>query len=458
MFECRSRARCAERLRPVTRAGNKTFTYDLNGNMKSMATTTQTDDGSGGTTTSTVTRNLYWDDENRLLRTNEATALTTYSYDDKGNRVIKSGKYGEVVYVNSNYTVRNNTLISKHVFAGNTRVCSKVSDTEMVDGTSTRVDKGIYYYHGDHLGSSSVITDKTGGFYEHLEYFPYGETWIQEKAETAESLPYKFTSKEYDPETGLYYHGARYRDPRVGGWLSPDPALIEYLPTGNKNKDNNLPGMGGVFYPVNLNVYHYAANNPLKFIDPDGNDIILLNKSYGAAGNGHNGVLIGNDKYGWHYFSKDGPSGGSGGAHNHATYKTLADFRAANMNSEERLNDYDRGYRVETSVSQDIDMVNAGYEYIDRGYSFSEKNKNGEVKQNCADLAADIISAGGLKIEKPRGGSIEIEGTPIDAVENILGEITEPNTQFNNFMRDNKGESIKFRTEPPVKSLLPPKG
>jgi len=73
-------------------------------------------------------------------------------------------------------------------------------------------------------------------------------------------------------------------------------------------------------------------------------------------------------------------------------------------------------------------------------------------------LAADIISAGGLKIEKPRGGSIEIEGTPIDAVENILGEITEPNTQFNNFMRDNKGESIKFRTEPPVKSLLPPKG
>jgi len=103
-------------------------------------------------------------------------------------------------------------------------------------------------------------------------------------------------------------------------------------------------------------------------------------------------------------------------------------------------------------------MVNAGYEYIDRGYSFSEKNKNGEVKQNCADLAADIISAGGLKIEKPRGGSIEIEGTPIDAVENILGEITEPNTQFNNFMRDNKGESIKFRTEPPVKSLLPPKG
>jgi len=248
--------------------------------MKSMATTTQTDDGSGGTTTSTVTRNLYWDDENRLLRTNEATALTTYSYDDKGNRVIKSGKYGEVVYVNSNYTVRNNTLISKHVFAGNTRVCSKVSDTEMVDGTSTRVDKGIYYYHGDHLGSSSVITDRTGGFYEHLEYFPYGEVWVNERVSAdVESVPYKFTGKERDPETGLYYHGARYRDPQIGGWLSADPALLEYLPTGNKNKDSNLPGMGGVFNPINLNLYHYAGNNPVKFVDPDGERIILVSGS-----------------------------------------------------------------------------------------------------------------------------------------------------------------------------------
>jgi RHS repeat-associated protein len=54
-----------------------------------------------------------------------------------------------------------------------------------------------------------LITDGKGKFHEHLEYFPYGETWVQEKvSEDAESTPYKFTGKEYDSETGLYYYGA----------------------------------------------------------------------------------------------------------------------------------------------------------------------------------------------------------------------------------------------------------
>ena len=116
-----------------------------------------------------------------------------------------------------------------------------------------------------------------------LHYFPYGETWVHNRAisDTSTSLsdrstPYKFTGKEQDPETGLYYHGHRYRDPRLGGWLNPDPALLEYLPTGNKNRDSNLPGMGGVFNSVNLNLYHYAANNPVKFVDPDGKKTVWL--------------------------------------------------------------------------------------------------------------------------------------------------------------------------------------
>ena len=78
-----------------------------------------------------------------------------------------------------------------------------------------------------------------------------------------EYLPYKFTCKEIDEETGLYYYGARYLDPRYSRWISTDPALVEYATGSSK-------GEGGIYNSVNLNLYHYAGNNPVKYKDPDG--------------------------------------------------------------------------------------------------------------------------------------------------------------------------------------------
>jgi RHS repeat-associated protein len=165
---------------------------------------------------------------------------------------------------------------SKHIYVGETRIGTKYN-SEGNENTGAEKER-VYYYHSDHLGSAQVVTNHAGQLYERLEYTPYGETWIEWRnagVQQGETMPYRFTGKERDEETGLYYYGARYLDPKTSRWLSADPAMGEYIPGAPisdeaRRNNQNLPGMGGVFNLVNLHVYHYAGNNPVKYIDPDG--------------------------------------------------------------------------------------------------------------------------------------------------------------------------------------------
>ena len=117
-------------------------------------------------------------------------------------------------------------------------------------------EKMQFYYHPDHLGSSSYITNLDGEVSQHIEYVPFGEVFIEERNNTW-NTPYLFNAKEFDEETGMYYYGARYYEPRLSLWMSTDPMQEKY--------------------PMST-TYCFVNNNPIKEIDPDGCDgYVIIN-------------------------------------------------------------------------------------------------------------------------------------------------------------------------------------
>ena len=120
----------------------------------------------------------------------------------------------------------------------------------------TAQHEDIFFYHTDHLGSTSYITDAKANIAQFDAYLPYGELLVDEHSST-EEMPYKFNRKELDEETGLYYYGARYMNPRTSLWYGVDPLAEKY------------PEIGG---------YIYCHNNPIILTDPTGMDDIFDEK------------------------------------------------------------------------------------------------------------------------------------------------------------------------------------
>ena len=105
-----------------------------------------------------------------------------------------------------------------------------------------------FFYHSDHLGSTSYITDDKANITQYDAYLPYGELLVDEHS-SSEDLPYKFNGKQFDEETGLYYYGARYLNPVASLWYGVDPY-------------NNM-------FPFQTS-FSYCNANPIRFIDPMG--------------------------------------------------------------------------------------------------------------------------------------------------------------------------------------------
>jgi RHS repeat-associated protein len=229
-----------------THIGEQTFTYDSNGNQLGW-----THDRNG------TRRTIVWDEENRIQSISDNGHTKDYKYDHVGMRVMKRGPQGETVYVNPYFTVRNRSIATKHIFAGDQRVASKLEPGyfNVRPPLETPEANFLYFYHPDHIGSSIYVTDIDGQLFEHLQYFPFGETWVEEKSNT-QRTPYRFTDRELDEETGLYYYfGDRYYDPKTSVWQNIGDALEQCL-LGLK-KD-------GIYSSKNLNFYGYKCQNPIK--------------------------------------------------------------------------------------------------------------------------------------------------------------------------------------------------
>jgi len=322
---------------------NHAYEYDANGNLVYVNTSRTKKDGMADE--KTAERKLKWDEENRLLASDDNGFVTNYWYDADGERTVKTSGESDQVYVNSEFAGgRTNTAkfslyvspylvanqggrYTKHIYIGSLRVVSKIGDfasygsdprriqyagsetdglsvdykqkyvqqlqvikdnyatfavpyngednNDYVDGkgfccndgsleaAQTRAlaraaknnfqegdtyEKMQFYYHPDHLGSSSYITNLDGEVVQHIEYVPFGEVFVEER-NNIWNTPYLFNAKEFDEETGLYYYGARYYEPRVSLWISTDPMQEKTL---------------------NITTYAYCINNPVAYIDHDG--------------------------------------------------------------------------------------------------------------------------------------------------------------------------------------------
>ncbi|WP_437606920.1 RHS repeat-associated core domain-containing protein [Sorangium sp. So ce834] len=223
-------------------------------------------------------RTTEWNEENRVSRVSQnGQELSRVLYDGEGERRVHLHRISgeeETAYHDQHLTLRDGRFITKHIYAGQTRIASKMDPDWFRDPPTI-------YYHPDHLGSTSFASNNEQTLTQRDEYFPTGELWIDASDSRYElRRAYVFTGKELDQATGLYYFGARYYDPRINVWLSPDPILDEYMAGG--------PG-AGVFNPGNLGLYSYALNNPVNLLDPDGRQAQGGHRNFPPGGAGMGG-------------------------------------------------------------------------------------------------------------------------------------------------------------------------
>ncbi|MCC7356744.1 MAG: VCBS repeat-containing protein [Candidatus Doudnabacteria bacterium] len=184
---------------------------------------------------------------------------TNYKYDHTGQRVSLSNGTKTDVYPSADYNTDGTTPV-KHIFGAGQTVAT-------IKGSG--VGATAYLVHTDHLTGSSAVTNSGGTLEELMDYFPFGNIRLDQKVGSFDEQR-KYTGHEYDVDTGLSYMEARYYNPNIGRFLSQDPV---FLALGNEEgvQQKTQQELQEILSdPQLLNSYSYARNNPLAYIDENG--------------------------------------------------------------------------------------------------------------------------------------------------------------------------------------------
>ncbi len=225
--------------------GSSGWAYDSSNELTSQPNVTYSYDSNGNTilkTDSTGTTSYAWDFENRLTSVTlpGSNGTVTFKYDPFGRRIYKSSSSGTSIFVYDGDNLIEETNASGVTVARYTQGLNIDEPlAELRSGTTS-------YYEADGLGSVTSMSNAAGALANTYAYDSFGNL----TASTGTiSNSFRYTARELDPETGLYYYRARYYDPAIGRFISEDP--IRFKGSGT-------------------NFYGYAENNPTDFVDPTG--------------------------------------------------------------------------------------------------------------------------------------------------------------------------------------------
>ncbi len=225
-----------------TTFGDKTLTYDNNGNLQTII-------DSGGTTTYT------WNARNQLTGITGPGVSASFVYDGLGRREKKTinGSLTEFLFDGRNPVQETSgATVLANILPG-LRIDEFLTRTDVVAGVTSN-------FLTDALGSPVAVTDNAGAVQTEYTYEPFGKTTF---SGSSNNSSYQYTGRENDG-TGLYYYRARYYHPALQHFISEDP-------------------IG--FYGRDINLYNYVWNNASTYVDPWG----LLGDGGGFGGGGASG-------------------------------------------------------------------------------------------------------------------------------------------------------------------------